>query len=58
MKVDRAGYAPKEFARLLDKGEATVYRWIKNGTIKAIRFEPQILLSLWSTIWAVKFIVF
>lgn len=44
MKVDRAGYAPKEFARVAGFGEATVYRWIKNGTIKAIRIGPRLLI--------------
>lgn len=44
MTKERAGLAPKEFAKLLNKGEATVYRWIKAGQVKAVRIGPRLLI--------------
>lgn len=42
--LERAGYSPKEFARLANIGEATIYRWIKSGEVKALRLGPRLLL--------------
>jgi predicted site-specific integrase-resolvase len=41
---NKAGLAPKQFAKMMDKGEATVYRWIKNGYVKAVRIGPRLLI--------------
>jgi len=41
---DRAGLAPKEFAKMLGIGEATIYRWIKAGEVKTVRIGPRLLI--------------
>ena len=40
----RAGLAPKEFARITGRGDATIYRWIKSGYVKAVRIGPRLLI--------------
>ena len=42
--LDRAGLAPKEFAKITGRGEATIYRWIKSGVVRAVRIGPRLLI--------------
>lgn len=41
---NKVGLAPKEFAKVTGRGEATVYRWIKSGYINAVRVGPRLLM--------------
>jgi excisionase family DNA binding protein len=46
IKVDAVAdaYGPVEAARLLGKGEATVWRWIRSGKILAVRIGGRTLI--------------
>ena len=46
IKVDAVvdAYGPEEAARLLEKGEATIWRWIRSDKILAIRIGGRTLI--------------
>jgi excisionase family DNA binding protein len=46
LKVDAVAdaYGPEEAAKLLGKGEATVWRWIRDGKILVVRIGGRTLI--------------
>jgi excisionase family DNA binding protein len=46
LKVDAAAdaYGPVEAAKLLGKGEATIWRWVRSGKILAVRIGGRTLI--------------
>ena len=46
IKVDAVAdaYGPEEAARLLGKGEATIWRWIRSGKILVVRIGGRTLI--------------
>lgn len=42
--MEKAGYAPKEFAQYVGISEPTVYRLIKNGKIRTVKIGPRRIL--------------
>jgi len=46
IKVDAVAdaYGPQEATRLLGKGEATIWRWIRSGKILAVRIGGRTLI--------------
>ena len=44
VEAETDAYGPEETAKLLGKGEATIWRWIRDGKIMAVKIANRTLI--------------